>query len=127
MSAPERRVPVRFLVGFGLVAVLIAGLLSYLAYPHPDGLDTVTMDGCEVTEADGAERLEGECIARNAEDHRLAGGPLADYTVNGDDGLLGFAGVLGVLATLVVAGGLFWLLRPRRAAPADERSPDGTG
>jgi cobalt/nickel transport protein len=55
----------------------------------------------------------GDCIAQNAGEHHLADSPLADYAVGGDDRFTGLAGVLGVLATLVVAGGLFWLLRPR--------------
>ena len=109
-SETSRRSPLRFFVGFGLVALLIAGLVSYLASSSPDGLDSVVLDGC--TEA--GEQLTGECIAQNAEDPATANSPLADYTVGGDEGLLGVSGVLGVLATLLVAGGLFWLLRPRR-------------
>ncbi len=115
MTAPHsRRGPVGFFVAFGVIALLIAGLLSYLASSNPDGLDTVTLNGCEVTEVDGAEQLSGECIAQNARDHALAGGPLADYTVGGNDGLVGLAGVIGVLVTLTLAGGLFWLVRPRQ-------------
>lgn len=111
MSTPtRRRIPLRFFVGFGLVALLIAGLVSYLASPSPDGLDSVVRDGC--TEA--GDQLTGECIAQNADEHALEEGPLAGYTVGGDEGLSGISGVIGVLATLLVAGGLFWLLRPRR-------------
>lgn len=112
----QRRRPVRFFVGFGVVALLIAGVLSYLAYPHPDGLDTVTRHGCD--EVAGGEQLVGDCIARNADDHALAGSPLADYTVGGDGGLLGVSGVVGVLVTLAVASGLFWMMRPRRTGRA---------
>lgn len=102
--------PAPVLVGFGLVAVLIAGLVSYLASSSPDGLDSVVRDGC--TEA--GEQLPGECIAQNADEHALEDGPLAGYTVDGDEGLSGVSGIIGVLATLLLAGGLFWLLRPRR-------------
>ncbi len=111
-TTPQRRRPVRFFVGFAVVALLIAGVVSYFAYPHPDGLDTVTLQGC--TEIAAGEELAGECIARNADDHALADSPLADYTVGGNENLLGLSGVVGVLATLLVAGGLFWLLVPRR-------------
>jgi cobalt/nickel transport protein len=102
-----------FFLAFLAVALLVAGGLSYLASPDPDGLDTVTLNGCDVVETDAGEQLEGSCIAQNADDHALAGSPLADYAVGGGDGTVGLAGVIGVLVTLVLAGGLFWLLRPR--------------
>lgn len=112
MTAPagNRRVA-GFFAGFLLVVLLIAGGLSYLASSSPDGLDSVTLQGCQVTEVDGVERLEGTCIAQNARDSATAEGPLADYAVGGDEGTVGLAGVLGVLVTLAVAGGLFWVLR----------------
>ncbi|MGH3822497.1 MAG: PDGLE domain-containing protein [Pseudonocardiaceae bacterium] len=109
--------PVRFFLAFGVVALLIAGLLSYLASSSPDGLDSVTLNGC--TEV--GEELSGECIAQNARNHDLAGSPLADYALGGTEGTVGVAGVIGVLVTLALAGGLFWLVRPRR-----RRSPDRT-
>ncbi|HVK21734.1 MAG TPA: PDGLE domain-containing protein [Actinokineospora sp.] len=98
-----------FFLGFLLAALVIAGAVSYLADSNPDGLDHATMQGCQVVD----DQLTGSCIAKNAEDHRLAEGPLADYTVGGSDGSTGLAGVLGVGITLVVAGGLFWVLRKR--------------
>ncbi|MBK1788409.1 PDGLE domain-containing protein [Prauserella cavernicola] len=91
------------------VALLLAGVVSYFASGNPDGLDHVTARGC--TEVGGA--LHGSCPAQHAREHALAGSPLADYAVDGDDGFLGVAGILGVLATLLIAGGLFWLLRAR--------------
>jgi cobalt/nickel transport protein len=109
----------RFFAGFLVVALLLAGLVSYLAYPHPDGLDTVARAGCTVTEVDGGERLEGRCIAQHATDHPLASGPFAHYTVGGDGALTGLAGVVGVLATLAVAGGLFRVLRRRSPGTGD--------
>ena len=105
----------RFLVGFLLVALAIAGGLSYLASPEPDGLDSVTLNGCEVIGPE--ERLEGTCIARNATEHGLAGSPLADYAVGGRDGTTGIAGVMGVLVTAGVAVLLFPLLRGPRSRP----------
>jgi cobalt/nickel transport protein len=114
-----------FFAGFAVVALVVAGVLSYFADPDPDGLDSATLQGCEVVTTDAGEELTGDCIAKDAEDHRLADGPLADYAVGGDDRFTGVAGVLGVLATFVVAGGLFWLLR-RRPAGREKVAPDGT-
>jgi len=111
VSTPKQpHSPLRFFIGFGLVAVLIAGLVSYLASSSPDGLDSVVRDGC--TEA--GEQLTGQCIAQNAGEHPLEDSALAGYTVGGDEGLSGVSGVIGVLVTLLLAGGLFWLLRARR-------------
>ena len=128
--APPRR-PTGFLVGFLLVSLLIAGGLSYFASSSPDGLDTVTRHGCAVTESAEGEQLDGTCIAQNAEDHPLADGPLADYAVGGGEGTVGPAGIVGVLVTLVVAGGLFWLLRRPGTTPHDRsgtgRAGDRTG
>lgn len=117
-AAPNRRAA-GFFAGFLLVALLIAGGLSYVASSAPDGLDSVTLHGCQVSEVDGAEQLDGRCIARNATDSATAGSPLADYAVGGGDGTVGLAGVIGVIVTLALAGGLFWVLR-RRDAPVDE-------
>jgi cobalt/nickel transport protein len=105
--------PWKFFAGFALVALIVAGALSYFADSDPDGLDSATLKGCEVVETGAGEQLTGNCIAQRAGDHHLADSPLADYAVDGDDRFTGVAGVLGVLATAVVAGGLFWLLRRR--------------
>ena len=113
MSAPVRnRRYAAFLGGFLLVALLLAGGASYLASSSPDGLDAVTQSGC----TENGEQLEGQCIAQNAGEHATDGSPLAGYTIGGDDALTGVAGVVGVLVTLALAGGLFWLLR-RRSGP----------
>jgi cobalt/nickel transport protein len=114
VNAPrEVRRSAGFFAGFLVVALVVAGALSYLASPDPDGLDTVTLSGCEVVATEAGEQLDGTCIARHAEDHALAGSPLADYAVGGGEGTVGLAGVIGVLVTLAGAGGLFWLLRRR--------------
>jgi cobalt/nickel transport protein len=110
----------RFALGFLLVALVVAGGLSYFASPDPDGLDTVTLHGCDVVETDAGEQLEGTCIAQHAGDHALADSPLADYALGGTDGTVGPAGVIGVLVTLAAAGGLFWLLRKRSGAERRE-------
>ena len=118
----------RFLLGFLLVALVIAGGLSYLASSDPDGLDSVTLNGCTVSETAGGERLDGTCIAQNAAAsplrHQMAGSPLADYAVAGREGTTGLAGILGVLVTALVAGLLFRVLRlPEDDAPAADRAP----
>jgi cobalt/nickel transport protein len=106
-----------FFAGFAVVALLLAGIVSSFADSNPDGLDAATLKGCEVVETEAGEELRGDCIAQNAEDHALAGGPLADYAVGGDDRFTGVAGIIGVIATLAVAFGLFTLLRKRSREP----------
>jgi cobalt/nickel transport system permease protein len=98
-------------IGLGLlVALLLAGVVSYYASAEPDGLEKVAAD---------------EGLDANAEDHALADGPLADYGVSGveDERLsVGLAGVIGVGITFVVAGGLFLLVRKNddgEPAPAE--------
>jgi cobalt/nickel transport protein len=123
VSTPTRSRPdARFFLGFLLIALVVAGGLSYLADSDPDGLDTVTLHGCE--EGAGGE-LAGTCIAQNAGEHALAGSPFADYAVavgnGGGEGTVGIAGVLGVVVCLALAGGLFWALR--RRTPGDP-APD---
>lgn len=114
----------KFFAGFALVALICAGVLSYFADSDPDGLDSATLKGCEKV----AGQLTGDCIAKNAGDHHLADSPLANYAVGGDNRFTGVAGVLGVLATAAVAGGLFWLLRRRSsAAPPEAGTASASG
>ncbi|WP_158887257.1 PDGLE domain-containing protein [Amycolatopsis anabasis] len=121
MSPARTHRGVGFFAGFAIVALLLAGVVSYFADSSPDGLDSVTQDGCTTVQTAEGERLQGSCLAQDAREHPLEKGPLAGYAVGGDEGLTGVAGVLGVLATLAVAGGVFWLLR-RRRAPDDPES-----
>ncbi len=109
-SAPARSGRSLWVVGL-LVSLLLAGVVSAQASSQPDGLEKVA---------------EEEGFLATADDHDLAGSPLADYGVEGveDDRLsVGLAGVVGVGVTLAVGGGLFWLARRRerprrRGAPA---------
>lgn len=99
----------KFFAAFLLAALLIAGVGSYYASAHPDGLNYVA-------EQTGFSDQEQESAA--------AEGPFAGYSTRGvDDERLsgGVAGVVGSLTTLLLGGGLFWVLRGRRRT--DE--PDG--
>jgi hypothetical protein len=97
----------RVLVSAGLLlALLLAGGVSYYASASPDGLQKVAAE---------------QGFADRAADHDLADSPVADYSVRGVDGERlsgGLAGVIGVVATLAVGGALFAVLRGRRR-PAD--------
>ncbi|WP_067817869.1 PDGLE domain-containing protein [Actinomadura kijaniata] len=98
----------RFFAVFLLVAVVVAGLLSFYASSHPDGLTKVAEDKGFISQE---------------KEHTLKDSPLSDYGVRGvgDERLSGgLAGVIGVGLTLAVGGGLFWVLR-RRGAPAGRR------
>src|SRR6185436_20979450 len=53
-----------FFAGFLVVALLVAGGLSYFASADPDGLDTVALQGCESVETAAGEELKGGCIAQ---------------------------------------------------------------
>ncbi|MGB2922160.1 MAG: PDGLE domain-containing protein [Mycobacterium sp.] len=108
-----------FWVAFAAATLLIAGVVSYLASSSPDGLDSTTLRGCEVVETSDGEELTGDCIARHANEHDLADSPLADYALGGREGTGGVAGVIGVLVTVGVAGGGFWLIARTRRSPSD--------
>lgn len=106
-----------FWAAFAVVTLLIAGVVSYFASSSPDGLDSATLRGCEIVETADGEQLSGECIAQHAQEHPLSESPLADYAVEGRDGTGGAAGVVGVLVTVLVAGGVFWAISRSRAQP----------
>ena len=111
-----------FILGGLLVALLLAGVVSNFASGSPDGLDSASTKGCTVNQA--GEITGGDCIARNARDHELGDSPLADYGVRGVDNQFlstGMSGVVGVLLTFAVGGGIFWLIRRRGHAVAGER------
>ncbi len=100
----------RFFVGFLLVALLVAGVASYYASSHPDGLNFV---------AEKSGFIDKEKASPTSE------GPFAGYTTKGigNDRLSGgVAGVAGCLLVLVIASGVFWLVR-RRDDPADDTEP----
>lgn len=95
-----------FLVVGLLTALLVAGVASYYASSHPDGLDAVAESTGFVDRGQASDASDG---------------PFAGYETNGiaDDRLSGgVAGIAGALLVLVVGGGLFRLLR--RRSPSDD-------
>jgi cobalt/nickel transport system permease protein len=103
------------LVGL-LVALVLAGGVSYWASSAPDGLNKVATD---------------QGFDKGAEEHRLDDSPFADYETSGvGDGRLsvGLAGVVGVGVTFLLVGGLVWGVRRRHtstdAAGTDTDDPD---
>ncbi|MGW5671599.1 PDGLE domain-containing protein [Micromonospora sp. NPDC003776] len=115
-----------FLLGGLLVALLLAGVVSNYASPHPDGLDSSLLKGCTV-DAQG-EITGGSCPAQKSQRHELADSPLADYGVRGIGNTFlstGLSGVLGVLLTFALGGGLFWLARRRGPSSGGTADPAG--
>jgi cobalt/nickel transport protein len=101
----RRPVSTRLLVVAGvLVALLLAGVVSFYASGDPDGLTKVSED---------------QGFAQSEKEHRTGDGPLAGYETQGiADGRLsgGVAGVLGSLVVLTIAGGGALVVRRRRTS-----------
>lgn len=103
-----------FLAAGLLVALLLAGVVSNFASGSPDGLDATAREGCTF-DAQG-EITGGTCMLQREREHQLADSPLADYGIRGIDNpylSTGLSGVLGVLVTFAIGGGVFWLVRRR--------------
>jgi len=96
-----------FLVTGLLLALLIAGVASFYASSHPDGLEYVA----------------GKTgFLDSADDSPAADGPFAGYATKGvEDARLGggLACVTGALLVLVLGVGLFWALRRRTTERED--------
>lgn len=108
MTRPSNRT---FLVVGVLVALLLAGVVSFYASSSPDGLDRVAQD---------------HGMSDSEREHATGGGPLADYRARGvgDDRLAtAVAGITGGLVVLGLFTGLTFLLRRRAAADAHEDAP----
>lgn len=121
MSKPKIRM-LAFVLGGLLVAAVLAGVVSNFASADPDGLDSVSREGCTFDEDDNI--TGGECMAQAAGEHEV-GGPLADYGIKGVSSQAlstGLSGVAGVAITFGIGGGLFWLMRRRRTAEAEGAS-----
>lgn len=90
------------LIGF-LTSILLAGVVSYYASSHPDGLEKAAQDVGFIDDA---------------ADSAVAESPLADYSVSGVENervSVALAGVLGVIVMAVVAGGGFMLLARKKS------------
>lgn len=93
-----------------LIALFLAGFLSYYASGSPDGLEKVAGDV-----------LPG--IASHTQEHAQADTVFAGYSTDGvgNDRLSGaIAGIVGVAITLAVASLLFLVVRRRRGRPTAE-------
>ncbi|MDT0184559.1 PDGLE domain-containing protein [Microbacterium sp. ARD31] len=100
----------RFFAVALVVSLLVAGVASYYASSHPDGLEYVA---------------EQTGFLDSAEDSATSDSPLADYQTSGiDDDRLsgGVAGVVGVLVMLALSTGLFWVIRRREPRDAPDRT-----
>lgn len=100
----------RFFAAFLLVALVVAGVASYYASSHPDGLERVA---------------ETAGFAGTAEESPAAESPVADYSTKGLENERvsgGVAGVVGSVLVLALAGGLFRLLGRRGSHPEAEPS-----
>jgi hypothetical protein len=99
------------LVGL-LVAVVLAGGVSYFASSSPDGLNKVASD---------------TGFDKGTKAHHLEDSPFSGYQTKGaGDGFLsgGLAGVAGVGVTFLIVGGIVWAVRRRSSSvrPADADS-----
>lgn len=82
-----------------LVAIVVAVGVSQFASGNPDGLEYVA---------------EQEGFLETADDHTFADAPLADYGENLTDNArvnTAVAGLAGVVVTLLLGYGIFWLAR----------------
>jgi cobalt/nickel transport protein len=113
-----------FLIGGLLVALLLAGVVSNFASSRPDGLDSSLREGCVFDANDHI--VSGDCPAKQAREHEMADSPLAGYGFRGIDNpylSTGLSGVIGVLLTFTIGGGVFWLVRRRGPAAGPRRTP----
>jgi len=95
-----------FFISLLVAALLVAGVGSFYASSHPDGLEYVA----------------GETgFLDSADEPKTADSPLADYGTSGvDDARFsgGIAGVTGVLLVLLVMSGVAFVVRRRGREPA---------
>jgi hypothetical protein len=103
----DRRI---FVVGL-IATLLVAVVVAQFASSEPDGLEYVA---------------EQEGFAETAAEHDLSGAPLADYgeeLTSSSWVNTAVAGVVGVLLTLAIGYGLFWLTRRMNRNRPESASP----
>lgn len=102
MSSTRPRVTTRRLMAVGiLVCAVLAGIVSFYASSHPDGLEFVAGE---------------KGFLSSAGPHASDGSPFAGYATRGVDNARvsgGVAGLVGGAVVFVIAGGLFLALRRR--------------
>ena len=95
-----KRVSTKALVVTGvLVALLLAGVVSFYASSSPDGLNRVAQD---------------QGFAGTETEHRASDSPFAGYGTRGVDSdrlSTGAAGIVGALVVLALTGGLAYVVR----------------
>ncbi len=92
----------KFYLGGAVLSLILAGVVSFYASSHPDGLEKVAQE---------------IGFIETAKDPATAGSALADYGVSGVDNeraSVGVAGIIGVAATGAAASGLFLYLGKRK-------------
>ena len=101
----------RLVVAGLLVALFLAGVVSFYASRHPDGLNYV------------AQQVGFGSTARH---HVSDGSPFAGYATRGISNHRlsgGVAGVLGVVVVGSLGGGLAWALRRRGSSSSPAATP----
>ena len=111
------RVTTRRLVVVGLlVSLFLAGVVSFYASTHPDGLAFVAGE---------------QGFLHSAGAHASDDSPFAGYSTRGVDNARlsrGIAGIVGATVVFVLAGGLFVLVRRRHTSDtAADTAGDPTG
>lgn len=97
-----------FLVVGAVIALVLAGIVSFYASDKPDGLERVAED---------------QGFARAEQRHAAGDSPFADYgteAVDDERVSVGLAGIAGTVTVLALAGGLTYLVRWRSRAAASE-------
>lgn len=98
-----KTVPTKWvLIGVGLAALVLAGIVSFYASGSPDGLTKVSED---------------KGFASTEKDHGAKDSPFAGYATKdvGNDRLSGgLAGVVGVVVVLALGAGLVYVVRRRK-------------
>lgn len=114
MASATRRISTTLFIGAGvIVALILAGFVSYYASAEPDGL---------VSTAQKIGFIETE------QSHARGDSTFSGYTTQGveNDRLSGaLAGVVGVAITLVVGGVLFFAVRASRGGSAGSGGQSG--